>query len=166
MPSTRATAHRLAAATAVLGATTGLLTTVHHVIRLGPEVVIPGVLVTLAPAALLHAYRRTSRTAALVAAAVVNLLVFVWFGFVDGFLDHVLKAVGLANVTLLPGGEAEVVDTYYVVGTPAASDLLYEGTGVLTFVASTLTLTLTGLLLRAAHRSRAAAPDPVGSAAA
>lgn len=166
MPSARRTLHDPLAATAAAAVTTGLLTSVHHVIRLGPEVVLPGLLVTVAPAALLHWYRRTSRTTALVTATVVNLLVGVWFGFVDGFLDHVLKAVGLTNVTILPGGDAEVVATFYTLGSPAVSDLVYEGTGFLTFVASTLTLVLNVLLLRAAHRRRTAARDLAGSVAA
>lgn len=141
-------------ATATAAATTGLLTSVHHVVRLGPEVALPGLVVTVAPVALLHWYRRTSRTTALVAATSVNLLVLVWFGVVDGFLDHVLKAVGLGNLTLLPGGDAPVVATHYTLWSPAATDLLYEGTGILTSVASAVTVAFNALLLRSAHAAR------------
>lgn len=140
------------AATAAAAVATGLLTSAHHLFRLGPEVFVAAVLVTALPFALLRWYRASGRNAVLGAATAVNVLVFAWFGFVDGFLDHVLKAVGLENVTILPGGEAEVVATYYALWSPAAGNAFYEVTGVLTFIASTATIVLNILLVRAARR--------------
>ncbi len=150
-------AHNHLAATAAAAVATGLLTSAHHIYRLGPEVFVAAVLVTALPYALLRWYRASGRNAVLGAATAVNVLVFAWFGFVDGFLDHVLKAVGLENVTILPGGEADVVATYYALWSPAAGDAFYEVTGVLTFIASAATLVLNLLLVRAARRP---APAP------
>jgi hypothetical protein len=146
------------AATAAAAVATGLLTSAHHIFRLGPEVLVAAVLVTVVPYALLRWYRASGRNAVLAAATAVNVLVFVWFGFLDGFLDHVLKAVGLENVTILPGGEADVVATYFALWSPAAGDAFYEVTGVLTFIASAATLVLNILLVRAARRL---APAPI-----
>jgi len=67
-------------------------------------------------------------------------LIFIWFGFVDGFLDHVLKALGLQHTTLLPGGEATVVSTVYSLWSPEAGNLFYEGTGILEFALSAIAI--------------------------
>jgi hypothetical protein len=139
---------RAARLSLIAATATGLLTGVHHVYRLGLEVLVAAVLVTVLPYLLLRWFRKTGRRAALSAYAVINGLVFVWFGFIDGFLDHVLKAVGLDNATFLPGGEADVVDTAFSLWSPAAGNAFYDGTGVLTFIASTLTMYFTFLLLR------------------
>ncbi len=56
------------------------------------------------------------------------------FGFVDGFLDHVIKALGLQNTTFLPGSDADVIKTVYHLWSPEAGHLFYESTGILTFV--------------------------------
>jgi len=62
-------------------------------------------------------------------------LMFLWFGFIDGFMDHVVKAVGLQNTTFLPGGDAEVVKTVLSLWSPQAGNIFYEGTGILSSVA-------------------------------
>lgn len=152
IPSFVSSARGYLPATAAAAVVTGVLTSVHHVFRLGPEVLPAAVLVTVGPYLLLRWYRVSGRKRVLTAATVANVLVFVWFGFIDGFLDHVLKAVGLQHVTILPGGEAESVATYYALWSPAAGDVFYEGTGVLTFITSTLTLVFNARLVQAAHR--------------
>jgi hypothetical protein len=92
-------------------------------------------------------------------------LIFIWFGFVDGFLDHVLKALGLQHTTLLPGGEATVVPTVYSLWSPEAGNLFYEGTGILEFALSVVAIYHGYRLLRASRmeptmRTRKAAPSP------
>ena len=80
------------------------------------------------------------RPLALWSFSATNGIIFAWFGFIDGFLDHVLKALGLNHTTVLPGGEADVVTTVYSLWSPEAGNLFYEGTGVLTFLGSVVAL--------------------------
>lgn len=109
---------------------------VHHIFRLGPELIIPGIVLVLLPIVLLLWARARSSIAATSIFAVLVALIFVWFGVVDGILDHVFKAVGLKHVTLLPGGEAELVDTVYSLGDAATSAAFYEATGLVEAAAS------------------------------
>lgn len=142
-------------ATLLTALATVVATTVHHVFRLGPEMLVPGVVLLVLLTALMATFQRTGRSWAAWAFTAVNALVYVWFAVVDGFLDHVLKAIGLDNLTILPGGEAEVVGTFYSLWSPAAGNLLYEGTGVLTFVLGTLAVVLNVRLLGQLRTPRA-----------
>ena len=139
-PNTRPALISLTAAAAVAS--------IHHVFRLGPEVLVPAVIITLLPYLLLRWYRSSRTRLALGSYAALTALVFIWFGIVDGFLDHVLKALGLQHTTLLPGGEAPVVPTVYSLWSPEAGNLFYEGTGVLEFVLSAIALYYCHRLLR------------------
>ena len=126
----------------------------HHIFRLGPDVIIPGlILVTLPVALLLVARARRSRVAAAIFGALVALI-FVGFGVVDGVLDHLLKAIGLENLTILPGGEAEVVATYYSLGSTGASSAFYEATGLVEAVASVMMLGFTVAFLISTFAAR------------
>lgn len=116
---------------------------VHHVFRLGPELVIPGIVLVVLPIVLLlWARARSSLVATGLFAALVGLI-FAWFGVVDGLLDHVFKAIGLEHMTLLPGGEAELVATHYSLGSVEASAGFYEATGLVEAVASFIMLGFT-----------------------
>ena len=97
---------------------TAAVASVHHVYRVGPEVLIPAVIITVLPYLLLRRYRSSGSRLALASYAGLAGLIFIWFGFIDGFLDHVLKALGLQHPTLLPGGEATVVPTVYSLWSP------------------------------------------------
>jgi len=120
---------------------TGFMTTLHHVYRLGLGVLIPFTVITLLlPYLLMRWYSRAANSVALWAYGLFNLLIFLWFGFIDGFLDHVFKAVGLENTTFLPGGEAEVVKTAFSLWSPEAGNFFYEGTGVITSIVSVFAL--------------------------
>jgi len=122
-------------------------TGIHHIFRLGPGLVAP-VLIGLALAIVLWAfYGKTRRLALLLAYGVFAALVVFWFGFLDGFLDHVAKAVGLDNITFLPGGEAEVVATAMQLWSQGASTAFYEGTGILSAILALLTTITTGLFI-------------------
>lgn len=63
-------------------------------------------------------------------------------GFLVGYAgpaaDHVAKAAGLENVTLLPGSEAEVVATAMQLWSQEASTAFYEGTGILSAILALL----------------------------
>jgi hypothetical protein len=139
-PSVRLALISLTAAAAVAS--------VHHVYRLGPEVLIPAVIITVLPYLLLRRYRSSRSRLALWSYAGLAALIFIWFGFIDGFLDHVLKALGLQHTTLLPGGEADVVSTFYSLGSPEAGNLFYEGTGILEFFLSAMAIYHCHRLLR------------------
>ena len=78
---------------------------------------------------------------------------FIWFGFIDGFMDHVLKALGLQNTTFLPGGEAEVVKTVLSLWSPAAGNIFYEGTGVLTSIVGMIAMGYLFKMIQAKHAS-------------
>lgn len=110
------------------------MTGVHHVFRLGLELMLPVLIGTALPWVLLALYDRfRGRWLAYVYGIYAALAVF-WFGFLDGFLDHVLKAVGLENTTFLPGSDAEVVATVFALWSQEATTIFYEGTGVLSAV--------------------------------
>ncbi|WP_265521678.1 hypothetical protein [Oerskovia flava] len=127
-------------------ATTALVT-IHHVFRLGPELIVPGLLLVALPILLLLWMRARGSLLATGLLGALVALMFFWFGIVDGVIDHVFKAVGLEHVTLLPGGGAEVVATYYSLGSTSASAAFYEGTGVVQAVASMVMLGVAAALV-------------------
>ncbi|HET9873982.1 MAG TPA: hypothetical protein VFP89_15470 [Propionibacteriaceae bacterium] len=138
---------------------------VHHVYRLGPEVIIPAVIITVLPYLLLRHYSSSGSRLALWGYAGLAALIFVWFGFIDGFLDHVLKALGLEHTTLLPGGEATVVPTVYSLWSPEAGNLFYEGTGILEFALSAIAMHHCHRLLRSRPERTVKTPETVASPA-
>ncbi|WP_436498947.1 hypothetical protein [Actinokineospora sp. HUAS TT18] len=145
---------------AIAVSVTGVVTTVHHVFRLGWDLVFPGAVLIVGPLALLFWWNSTKSRVAAGLFGVFAAMVALWFGFVDGFLDHVLKSLGLDNTTILPGGDAEVVATAMHLWSPAASNVFYEGTGVLTFVAAVVAVWLGLAPVARAVRSR---PAPAGN---
>jgi hypothetical protein len=138
----------LTRATLTSAIVTTVVTSVHHIYRLGLEFLLPALILVALLYVLMHWFRASRRPLALWSFTATNGIIFVWFGFIDGFLDHVLKALGLGHTTLLPGGEAEVVATVYSLWSPEAGNLFYEGTGVLTFLASVVALYYNYRLLR------------------
>lgn len=110
-----------------------VVTSVHHVYRLGPAFV-PSSLAALAlPLGLAAWYRHAGHAVLLRALGAYGLVVFVGVGVFDGFLDHTLKALGLPRFYMLEGSEAEVVATYFRFASPEMGHLFYEATGILTF---------------------------------
>lgn len=144
-----------------LASTTGatIAVAVHHVFRLGPELIPPGLVLVVLPIAMLIVIRRRGSVGLSIAFAALVSLIFVWFGVVDGVLDHVLKALGLENHTILPGGEADMVMTYFSLGNPASSATFYEGTGIVEAVSSVVMIGFTVAFLGSgvAHRRQKAA---------
>ena len=147
---TSTTASRLGLLSLATLLLTILTTGVHHVFRLGPELILPVVFALALAATLFLLYRRTGRRGFLAAyAAFAGLIVF-WFGFLDGFLDHVVKAVGLENITFLPGSDEAIIATVYRLGSQEATAAFYEGTGILSALFALAALVSSALYL-AAH---------------
>ena len=130
-----------------------VLTSIHHIFRLGYGLVFLAVILTVLPYVLMRWYASTRSTRIMKAYSLYSALMFLWFGIVDGFLDHVLKAVGLENTTFLPGGEAEVVKTALSLWSPEAGNLFYEGTGVLTFFAGVVAMVYIVRMILVRHGS-------------
>ena len=125
---------------------------VHHIFRLGPEFIVPTLVITALELVAGWRIRRSASKIALWALVALNSLIFVWFGVIDGILDHVLKALGLDHITLLPGGEEEIVDTYFQLGSVEASSAFYEWTGVGEGVASIVMMVATVMLVAASRK--------------
>jgi hypothetical protein len=98
-------------------------------------------------------YASTKNTAIMKTYSLYSALMFTWFGFIDGFMDHVFKAVGLQNTTFLPGGEAEVVKTALSLWSPAAGNVFYEGTGILTFITGVVAMVYLIRMIQVKHAS-------------
>lgn len=117
-----------------------IVTSVHHVFRLGFGLLIPTIILTALPYVLMRWYTNSKNETILKSYSLFSALMFIWFGFIDGFMDHVLKAIGLQNTTFLPGGEAEVVKTVLSLWSPAAGNFFYESTGALTFIVGVIAI--------------------------
>jgi len=117
-----------------------VFTSVHHIFRLGYGLVIPSIILTILPYMLMRWYVSTKNRAIMKTYSLYNVLMFIWFGFIDGFMDHVFKAIGLQNMTFLPGGEAEIVQTVLSLWSPQAGNIFYEGTGVLSAIAGVIAM--------------------------
>ena len=125
-----------------------LVTTgIHHIFRLGIELTIPTLIAIVLAIALWALYSKTRKLALLAAYGVFTALVVFSFGFLDGFLDHVVKAAGLDNITFLPGSEAEIVATAMQLWSQEASSAFYEGTGILSAVLALAAAVSTGIFI-------------------
>jgi hypothetical protein len=159
----RSTQEELLRLSLISATMTTFLTSTHHVYRLGLGVLAPAIIGIALPFVLAQWSRSTKNHVPLAGYVLFNGLVFVWFGFIDGFLDHVLKAAGLQNTTFLPGGQEKVVATVFSLWSPSASNVFYEGTGILTFVASIVMMYYSYRLVRASRfPARRPTTSPVG----
>jgi hypothetical protein len=113
---------------------TSIITSIHHIYRLGLGLLVPTIIVSLLPYVLMRWFTHTGQKGALWTYGLLTSLIFLWFGIIDGFLDHVMKALGFQNTTFLPGGDAEVVKTVFSLWSPEAGNFFYEWTGILTFI--------------------------------
>jgi hypothetical protein len=118
---------------------TGIITTLHHVYRLGFHLLVPGAAIILLPFLLMLWFKRAGNKAALWAYGLLIAFVIAGLGFVDGFLNHTVpfsKTVAYNVLLPLHGGDPEVVERVFSLLPPASVDILYESTGVLTFIVS------------------------------
>ena len=144
---------------------TAIITAVHHIYREGWVLLIPGALVVLLPLVLMRWFRASGSNLALSAYGVLNALIIVGLGIVDGFLDHVLNAF----IVLFAATRGEAVDRLdrafrVLPQTPLVGDMLYELTGILTFVASMIAAYYWYRFMRAALAERMGGPDQAKSA--
>ena len=145
---------------------TAVITSIHHIYRLGLGLLVPAVIGTLLPYVLMWWYKRTENKGVLWAYASLTALIFIWFGIIDGFLDHVMKALGFQNTTFLPGGEAEVVKTVFSLWSPAAGNVFYEWTGILTFIVGVFAVYYCYKFIQTEHlhtRLRRTVPERTGA---
>lgn len=122
-------------------------TGVHHIFRLGIGLTVPTLIAVTLSIVLWALYSKSRKLALLAAYGVFTALVVFWFGFLDGFLDHVLKAAGLDNITFLPDSEAERVATAMQLWSQEASTAFYEGTGILSAVLALVAAVSTGVFI-------------------
>ena len=99
------------------------------------------------PIVLWALHERTGKPVLLWAYGAYAALIVFWFGFLDGFLDHVAKAAGMENTTFLPGGDEAIVGTAMQLWSQPATTAFYEGTGILSAFLSLLTVITTGIFL-------------------
>ena len=144
---------------------TAIITAVHHIYREGWVLLIPGALVVLLPFVLMRWFSASGSNLALSAYGVLNALIIVALGIVDGFLDHVLNAF----IVLFAATRGEAVDRLDRVfrvlpQTPLVGDMLYELTGILTFVASMIAAYYWYRFMRATLAERMRGPGQAKSA--
>ena len=144
---------------------TAIITAVHHIYREGWVLLIPGALVVLLPLVLVRWFSASGSNIALSAYGVLNALIIVGLGIVDGFLDHVLNAF----IVLFAATRGEAVDRLdrafrVLPQTPLVGDMLYELTGILTFVASMIAAYYWYRFMRATLAERMGGPGRAKSA--
>ena len=130
---------------------TAIITASHHIFRDGVGQFVLWIIIILLPYVLLRWFAHTGTKWAVAIYGLYNILIIVGLGVVDGFLDHTLKALGFQHTTILPGGEAEVVKTVFSLWSPAAGNIFYEGTGVLTFIGSVFAAVFLFRFIRTLH---------------
>ena len=141
---------------------TAIITTTHHVFRDGLGLLVLGGIIILLPFVLMRLFTQTRNKWLVWIYGLYNVLIIVQLGLIDGFLDHVLKALGLSHLTFLPGGDAEVVQTVFSLWSPQAGNIFYEGTGILTFVGSVFaTLYLYQFIRSLSHGIAKGATEPL-----
>lgn len=149
-------AHRLALVSITTLIATLIATGIHHIFRLGPGLVVPTLIGIGLAIVLWMRYSRTGKVGFLIAYGAFTALVVFWFGILDGILDHVVKAMGLDNITFLPGGDAEVVATALHLWSQESSTAFYEGTGILSAILALPTAFAAGAFVYAELHARRA----------
>lgn len=126
----------------------GIVTTIHHVFRLGLGVLLPFSIMTVLPFLLFQWHRHSKKNFILWLYGLWNVLFWLSFAFFDGFLDHVLKALNMQNITFLEGSDVQVVDTAFHLWSPEAGHVFYEGTGIITTIVGVFALYYTVRLIQ------------------
>jgi hypothetical protein len=124
---------------------TSILTTIHHVFRLGLGSLPMWIPIIMVPIGLATLYKRSRfRNKWLLAAyGFASYAVILWFGIVDGLFDHTFRVLGLDNITWLPGGNVEIVETAFRIGSAETSHWIFQITGSFVFIASLFALFFT-----------------------
>lgn len=117
---------------------TGIFTSAHHLYRFGLSILIPALVVIFLPYILLHWFRDTENKITFYFYGLFNVFIIGALGFIDGGLDHGLRAFRRYFWAPLHGGVSplQTVDFRLLPPTLLAGDPFYEITGLLSFVAS------------------------------
>ena len=121
---------------------TAVITSVHHIYKLGFGALILGLIIIPLPYVLLRWYKQTRNGAAFWAYGLLNAWIIVGFGLVDGLWDHTLK-IFLGNFLLRSFA-------HYFSQSPIGS-FPFEATGILASVAGMFAAYYGYKFLRAAH---------------
>jgi hypothetical protein len=128
----KSTADKFTTLSLVSTVSTGILTSVHHVYDIGFGGIILALVVVALPMLSMRQFRqRGSKVALWVYRLLTAWLVF-GFGLVDGLWNHIIRPLGFQLQALLSfhGGGTKAVEK------AVEWNFIYEGTGILTFVAS------------------------------
>lgn len=124
---------------------TSFLTSFHHVFRLGLPYLPMWLPLIFIPIGLAKLYQRSrfKNKWLLGAYGLANYLIIIWFGIVDGLFDHTFRVLGLPNISWLPGGNVEFVETAFKIGSAETSHWFFQITGSFAFIASLFALYFT-----------------------
>ena len=112
------------------------------------------------PYMLMQRFVDSRNTGALWAYGMLTSLILIWFGVIDGFMDHLMKALGFQNTTFLPGSEASIVKSAFLVWSPAAGNLFYVWTGIFTFIVGVFAVYFCYKFIQAQHPDTLALKTP------
>jgi len=107
----------------------GIFTSIHHYYEIGPNVLILISLIVILPIVLIKWFKYTRSKVALLTYGLISAWIVIGFGLVDGLFKHTLKVLGSYMSVLLRnlhGGNLPLPQI----------NLLFEGTAILTFIAS------------------------------
>lgn len=115
---------------------TATLTCIHHSYEIGFYAVILVLLFIASPTLLMRWLRNTGNKGDLWAYGLLNAWLVLGLGLVDGLWNHTIRPLGFQLHALLSfhGGGTKVVEK--TVEKAFEGNFIYEGTGILTFVAS------------------------------
>ena len=111
---------------------TAVLTSIHHFYEVGFLAVVLVLLFIGSPILLMQQFRNTERKVFLWLYGLLNTWLVIGLGLVDGLFNHTFKLLSFQVHTLLAlhGGSTKTVEKAF------EGNLIYEGTGILTFIAS------------------------------
>ncbi len=109
---------------------TAALTSIHHFYEIGFLAVVLVLLFIVAPILLMQQFRNTGKKVLLWIYGLLNTWLVIGLGLVDGLFNHTMKLLSFQVHALLTlhGGSTKAVEKTF------EGNLIYEGTGVLTFV--------------------------------
>lgn len=114
---------------------TGVLTSIHHLYRFEWDVFIPAMLVIFLPILFMRWFLHSGKRVALWLYGIFSALIIIWFGIIDGGVDHTLLAIN--EYVLMPLGIRSLsVDLRLLPPSALTGDFFYELTGILSFIAS------------------------------
>lgn len=112
--------------------TTAVFTSIHHFYEIGFPAVVLMLLFIVSPILLVQQFRNSGKRVFLWIYGLLSLWLVIGLGLVDGLFNHTAKLFSLQIHAFLAlhGGGTKVVEKTF------EGNFIYEGTGVLTFIAS------------------------------